>query len=95
MTKNIILQGGSIKCPICGNAFKWSYKLELIRTSDLDAMNKRATIISCTPHNYITHIVTADENVRFSIGCERCAANIETEPMELINSENFEKNKKL
>lgn len=22
-----IMQGGYVKCPICGNAFKWSYKL--------------------------------------------------------------------
>lgn len=88
MIKTVILQGGNIKCPICANKFKWSYKLELVSTPELEGMNKIATAISSTPHEYIRHIVTTQGNVRFSIGCIKCGVNIETDSMELIKEEN-------
>ena len=93
MLKDVILQGGYVKCPICGNTFKWSYKLELLHSPEMERMNKAPTAIYSTPHKYISHIATADGNVRFFIGCEKCGVSIETEAMELINKENYEQNK--
>lgn len=94
MIKEVILQGGNIKCPICGNKFKWSYKLELISTPELESMNKIASSVSSTPHQYIRRIATEQNTIRFSIGCMKCGTEIETNTMELIDKENYEENKK-
>ena len=93
MLKEVILQGGYAKCPICGYDFKWSYKLELISSPKLEDANKAPTVKYSTPHKYITHTVTVDGNVRFFIGCEKCGVNIETNTMELINQDNYNSNK--
>lgn len=91
MIKDVILQGGQIKCPICGNQFNWSYKMELINIPELERKNKIVTTTSSFPHKCIAYIATLDGNIRFVITCERCRTNIETESMELINKENYEK----
>lgn len=93
MLEDVILQGGAVRCPICGNAFKWSYKLELIHSPELSSMNKAPTAIHSTPHRYISHIATVDNKVRFAISCIRCGVTIETGTMELINKENYEQNR--
>lgn len=93
MEKEVILQGGKIKCPICGDVFKWSYKLELVLTPELEIMDKIATRVSRTPHEYISHIATEQNTIYFSIACMRCGTKIETDTMELINKENYKENK--
>lgn len=93
MLKDVILQGGCIQCPICSNTFKWSFKLELISTDETESLNKASTAIDCSPHSYITPIATVDKKVRFLIACEKCDVNIETDPMELISQDNYNRNK--
>ena len=88
-----IMQGGYVRCPICGNAFKWSYKLGLISSANWEIMNKAPTVIESTPHRYITHVATADGKVRFLVGCDKCGVSIETHAMELTNKDNYNSNK--
>ena len=93
MLEKKIAQGGVIQCPICGNRFKWTYKLELLHNPELERRNRVSTVFESTPHKYMTHIVTADNNVKFVIGCQRCGTNIETSCMKLMDEENYENNK--
>lgn len=93
MLKDIILQGGHIQCPICGNTFDWSYKLQLLMNSELESMNKAPTAIERHPHEYISHISTSDGNVRFIVGCQKCGYSIETETMKLMDEANYKKYK--
>ena len=91
--ENVILQGGSFKCPICRNTIKWSYKLDLITGLQLDPLFKTPSQIKASPFNCINHIVTSNGSVRFNIYCANCGYVIETEPMKLVNKENYENNK--
>ncbi len=91
--KDIVLQGGSIVCPICQNKFNWSYKLTYITDVHLGSKDTIATSIESTPHRYISHVSNSNGSIRFIIGCERCGYNIETDYMELINKDNFEANR--
>ena len=93
MIKEVILQGGYVRCPICDNAFKWSYELKLITNSDFKKSNITSPATTSTPHNYITHTATIDGKVRFFIGCEKCGVTIETDAMELMNLDNYNLNK--
>ena len=91
--KVVILQGGKISCPICGNNFSWSFKLTKLSDIWLDYSKKTPTEIISTPHKYISYVLTSDNNVRFTIGCQQCGTSIETDKMALINKENYEHNK--
>ena len=88
-----ILQGGHIRCPICGNSFNWSYRLQIYTGSRTEYVDKTITSVNSTPHRYISHITTADGRVRFMVGCESCGYSIETETMELMNEANYKKYK--
>lgn len=93
MLENKICQGGIILCPVCGNKFKWSYKLDVIHASITETRNKVATAYESTPHKYMAHVLSVDKKVKFLIGCEKCCSTIETEYMKMVDEENFEKYK--
>ena len=93
MLENKVCQGGIILCPICGNKFKWSYKLDILHVPAIEARNKVVTSCESTPHKYMTHVLSLDKKIKFIIGCEKCGTNIETEYMEMVDEENFKKNK--
>ena len=93
MLANKIRQGGIILCPICGNKFKWSYKLDVVHVPGVETRNQVVTACESTPHKYMTHVLSVDKKVEFIIGCEKCCANIETEYMKMVDEENYKKNK--
>ncbi len=95
MVKNVILQGGTARCPICGNVTQWSCKLDTITSPEFTALNKMPTAFDATPsYRHVSYIMTADGQVHFVIGCDRCGAPIETEVMPLIDENNYRQNKR-
>ena len=83
MITNVIQQSGHLQCPICKNAFDWSYRLNLMTSPEMDAINKALTE---TDPGHISHIATAQGKVWFIVPCQKCGCLIETDEMELVNS---------
>ena len=87
--ENVISQGGCIVCPICHSKINWNYKRNLLYSS----ASSVGYPFSEEFHNYVDCVVNTDKKVRFIVHCNTCHVKIETEYMELINNENYEKYK--
>lgn len=85
---NVIMQGGCMICPLCHSQKKWKIK------RDFAYYPHQCGIAVEDEINGIENIfVSADNKVRFIICCDTCKVAMETDSMELINKENYEKYK--
>ena len=85
----VILQGGVVKCPVCGTVIKWKCKVTKCYLTEFDRF---ATCDDCIPCEHVRYITTSDGKVRFNICCTKCVSVIETENMDLIDKSNYDKN---
>jgi hypothetical protein len=88
---NVIMQGGCMVCPLCHSQRRWRYKRDLVHYPF-----QSGTVTQDYPYGYNgidSVVVTADNKVRFLMRCHTCNVIMETDSMELINKENYDKYK--
>lgn len=85
---NVIMQGGCMVCPLCHSQRRWKFKRDFVGFSSQGSRISQDDIRSVEGL-----IVSADNKIRFSMHCLTCGVVMETDSMELINKENYEKYK--
>lgn len=85
---NVIMQGGCMVCPLCHNQKKWRFKRDFVHYPFQNGM-----AVVDDPHGIKDFIISADNKVRFLIFCDTCKVTVETDSMEFVNKENYEKYK--
>ena len=85
---NVIMQGGCMECPLCHSQRRWRFKRDFVGFSSQGSRISQDNFRSVEDF-----IVSADNKIRFSMHCLTCGVVMETESMELINEENYDKYK--
>ena len=88
MITTVIRQSGHLQCPICKNSFGWAYHLELSAYPEWGREDMVSTSVNSP--NHASHIITEHGKVRFLVPCPRCRCFLETDEMEMDNSQTSE-----